>query len=460
MIIPAGRQAASSAGSGGLGPQTKAWETPLEEIFGVDGALNANAVRGRVFRVLRESVPILDVGVNKIKRLVGTFSIDCDGNTRAQEFVDDFLRTVLVNDLNFGMHNVVTQAIDSGLEQGNGFVELVPTALENGVDRLLNANSERVGFAKVDGRWVLGSIQRGAVRVKPFDRPEFVYQVAPDKRNGQPSGTSLFYGLPFVGNVFQRIIKTIDNQLQKVGDPSFFLVVEPGNFPINNPIEGMKKSYEIAGQVSDKLKASTKALMQKRRMGKMTDLHTVAPPGGTVKISTLGADADVMPLEVPMRTILEMFAAKTEIPPAFFGFSWSTSERMTTEQRKMLAKSITGYRTATEPAIDRIIWYALNFAGYAGTKFKIVWDEIGLQDAVETAKARLYNSQAANKEIASAVWLLDCGLVSAAEVVEDLQRKKILPAKLSMNTNEMIEDLRRRAYARFAAKNAHNLLTE
>jgi len=67
MIIPAGRQAASSAGSGGLGPQTKAWETPLEEIFGVDGALNANAVRGRVFRVLRESVPILDVGVNKIK---------------------------------------------------------------------------------------------------------------------------------------------------------------------------------------------------------------------------------------------------------------------------------------------------------------------------------------------------------------------------------------------------------
>jgi hypothetical protein len=458
MIIPAKRRQAAGSGSGGLGPQTKAWETPLEEIFGMDGALSANAVKGKVFRVLRESIPLLDVGINKIKRLCGTFSVDCQGNTRAQEFINAFIRDVLVNDLNFGMQNAVIQAIDSALEQGNGYVELVPTALENGVEGLYNANSERVGFTKVDGRWALGAIQRGTGKVKPFDRPEFIYQVAPDKRKGQPSGVSMLYGLPFVGNVFQRIVKTIDNQLQKVGDPSFVLVVEPGNFPSSNPIQGMKQAHEIAGGVTTALKSDMKELMKLRRQGKMTDLHTTAPPGGTVKISTLGADAEVMPLEVPMRTIMEMFCAKTEIPPAFFGFSWSSTERMTTEQRKMLAKSIGAYRVALEGMIDAVLWWAFNFAGFSGTKYTISWDEVGLQDEVETAKARLYGAQAEEKEIRSAIWLLDSGFVTAEEVIEDLQRKGILPAKLSASRANVLQELRKRAYARYSAVIANDLL--
>ena len=129
--------------------------------------------------------------------------------------------------------------------------------------------------------------------------------------------------------------------------------------------------------------------MQDTRSGSVRDFVAV----GDVDIQVIGADAPVLDSEVPVRQILEQVVAKTGIPPFMLGLSWSSTERMSSQQADLLTTEITAIRRNLTPVVERICRLWLRMHGY-GCGFQVVWDDINLQDQVEEARAELYRQQA------------------------------------------------------------------
>ena len=83
---------------------------------------------------------------------------------------------------------------------------------------------------------------------------------------------------------------------------------------------------------------------------------------GDVDIKVIGADSQVLDSEVPVRQILEQLVARTGIPPFLLGLSWSSTERMSTQQADMMTSELTAIRRGLEPVVERIceLWLALH----------------------------------------------------------------------------------------------------
>ena len=109
---------------------------------------------------------------------------------------------------------------------------------------------------------------------------------------------------------------------------------------------------------------------------------------GDVSIKVIGADNQILDSEIPVRQMLEQIVAKLGIPPFLLGLSWSTTEKMSTQQADILTSELEAYRRILNPIIFKIcsMWSKLN--GYSDN-FEISWSNINLQDEVELANARL-----------------------------------------------------------------------
>lgn len=118
---------------------------------------------------------------------------------------------------------------------------------------------------------------------------------------------------------------------------------------------------------------------------------------GDVSIRVIGADNQILDSDIPVRQLLEQIVAKLGVPPFLLGLSWSSTERMSSQQADLLTSELESYRRLLEPVIEKIcrIWLLLN--GYS-ERMEIVWEDISLQDTVDLSGARLKNAQAAKLE--------------------------------------------------------------
>ena len=111
----------------------------------------------------------------------------------------------------------------------------------------------------------------------------------------------------------------------------------------------------------------------------------------------IGADNPMPDTEVPVRQILEQLIARTGIPPFMLGLSWSSTERMSSQQADLMTSEITAIRRSVEPAIERICETWLRLNGWGGS-VDVEWADINLQDEVEQARAALYRRQAEERK--------------------------------------------------------------
>ena len=159
----------------------------------------------------------------------------------------------------------------------------------------------------------------------------------------------------------------------------YSVVYKPGD--ASGQIDAQERSEQIAEQWSQ--------AMQESRHGVVRDFVAV----GDVQIKVIGADGQILDSEVPVRQILEQLVAKTGLPPFLLGLSWSSTERMSSQQADMLTSEITALRRTLTPMVERVCRLWLRLHGY-GCRFAVEWDDINLQDLVEEAKAELYREQA------------------------------------------------------------------
>lgn len=82
------------------------------------------------------------------------------------------------------------------------------------------------------------------------------------------------------------------------------------------------------------------------------------------------------------------------------GLSWSSTERMSTQQADILTTELEAYRRILTPVITKIgnMYLALNGIQ---CDLKVIWNKITLQDEKDKAQAQLYMAQAnkINKEV-------------------------------------------------------------
>lgn len=186
--------------------------------------------------------------------------------------------------------------------------------------------------------------------------------------------------MPFLTGILLKIYQAMGMNWERMGNVRFAVVCKPGE-------DGLERTcaQERCRQIAQEWSAA----MQAGKNGGVRDFVAV----GDVDIKVIGADNQVLDSEVPVRQILEQLIAKTGIPPFLLGLSWSSTERMSTQQADMMTSEITALRRSLDPVVERICELWLRVHGYGG-RVEVRWDDINLQDQVEEARAELYREQA------------------------------------------------------------------
>ena len=326
-----------------------------------------------LYRALRENVPVIDAAVCKLRRLIGEFTVTCrDG--RAQEELERFLDGVQVNAAGTGIHEFLGIYLEELITYGTAVGEMVTAGGE--LQALYNAGLGNLDLESDGALGIKVSVLEAGGR-RPCPYPELLLVSALNPAAGSPWGTSLLRGLPFVSSVLLRIYHTLGVNWERLGDV---------RFAVTCSADGVSNAAERARQMAGEWK---------RVMTSKSPRDFVAV--GDVSIKAIGADSQMLESQVPVRQMLEQIVAKLGLPPFLLGLSWSSTERMSSQQADVLTSELEAYRRVLTPVARKICRTWLALKGYE-PECSICWEEITMQDEVDHANARLAAARAAKLE--------------------------------------------------------------
>lgn len=330
-----------------------------------------------LYRALREAVPIIDAAICKTVRLIGEFKVQ-SLDTSAQKTLDEFLDSVDCGTAK-GIMPFIYSYLDCLLTFGTAVGEMVLSADGSSLMALYNADLSDITLKQ--GNSPLDIIVcRRDVQAEQIPYQPLVLKTLLNPQPGTCKGTSVMQGLPFVSSVLLKIFNSVGTNWDRVGNVRFAVTYKPSSD--TSGVTAQKRATEIAQQWS-------KAMRSKQ----VCDFVSV----GDVSIKVIGAENQIPDCDIPIKHLLEQIVAKLSIPPFLLGLSWSSTERMSSQQADILTSELEYYRTLLNPVIKQIcsMWLRLN--GY-GDGVKIEWSNINLQDETELARARLLNAQAESLE--------------------------------------------------------------
>ena len=328
-----------------------------------------------LFKSLREAVPIIDAAIGKLVRLLGTFKVKCE-NEYAEESLECFLSEVDVGGTRKGIYAFVSSFFDELLTFGTAVGEIVTDGVQ--IRSLYLSDLKNVSLkAGENPLEIIVSAQNENGTFIPVKYPDLILRSVHNPEPGKIYGTSILKGLPFVSDILLKIFNTIGINWERVGNVRFAVTYKPQN-------DALDKAYakDRAKQVAEQWRKAME------KTGPVKDFVAV----GDVQIKAIGADNQILESEVPVRQMLEQIIAKLGIPPFLLGLSWSTTERMSSQQADILTSEIESYQREIEPIIRKICKTHLLLNGL-DCDFKIEWNDITLQDISEISKSRYYEAQ-------------------------------------------------------------------
>ena len=331
----------------------------------------------RMYRQVREAVPVLDAAVGKLIRLCGGFTVACPGK-QAEERLKEFLKTVNCGRGQRGIDSFLSGYLDSLLTCGRAVGEMVVSdghlkaVCWGDVTRLEIREGDSVLDAKL---W--GPDENGVMRPLPYQNLLLFTTLNPEPEH--PYGVSMFRGMPFLAEILMKIYNTLGVNWERAGNVRYSVICRNGENL--DPAAAQERGNQIAGEWA--------RAMEDGQNGMVRDFVAV----GDVEIRVIGGESPILDSEVPVRQILEQLVAKTGLPPFLLGLSWSSTERMSAQQADLLTSELWALRRAVAPALERICRMYLALEGL-DPRVELVWDEISLQDISEQAKAEYYLAQA------------------------------------------------------------------
>ena len=331
----------------------------------------------RVYREMREAIPVLDAAVSKMVRLCGGFQVQCrDKNAQAR--LNTFLQEMPCGRGQMGMDSFLSAYLDSLLTYGRAVGEMV---VSGGRLRAVcwgdvTALEVQEGGNMLD-TVLWGMDDHGHMRPLPYQHLLLFTTLHPEPAH--PYGVSMFRGMPFLADILLKIYNTLGTNWERAGNVRYSIICKGGE-----ELDG------AAAQERGRLVAAEWArAMEDSKNGTVRDFVAV----GDVEIKVIGGEAPILDSEVPVRQILEQLVAKTGLPPFLLGLSWSTTERMSTQQADILTSELWALRRAVEPVMRKVCRTFLALEGL-DDRFEILWDDISLQDITQEAQAELYRAQA------------------------------------------------------------------
>ena len=331
----------------------------------------------RLYRAIREGVPIVDAAIWKLVRLCGGVRVRCREES-AQEGMDRFWKQVDTGWGQRGIQSFLDRYLDDLFTCGRALGEIVLSPDGRDIAAVLRADPEQVEARQGDSPLDFRLCLRGAGEPEELPWQELLLFTPFQPTGDSPCGVSLLRSMPFLAGILLKIFQATGQNWERAGNLRFAVVLKPGE---DEGAFAQERCRQIAGEWS--------SAMQAGREGTVRDFVAV----GDVDIKVIGADSPILDSQVPVRQILEQLVARTGIPPFMLGLSWSSTERMSAQQSDLLTSEVTAIRRSLEPALLRVSELWLRLHGYDG-RAELEWEDINLQDLVEEAKADLYRAQA------------------------------------------------------------------
>ena len=328
-----------------------------------------------LYKSLRDTVPVIDAALDKIVRLMGSFNVVCT-DKGVENRLGQFLRSVRSGGQPCGIYGFLSVYMSQLLTYGTAVGEIVVTGSGRDIYSLVNVPLKNIEL-RFDENLIDVLVCPSGACAEPFEYQELLCVSQLNPEPGKPGGVSVLHGLPFVSDILMKIYTSIGINWERVGNVRFAVTYKPSG----DSDRAMSKAR--ACQIADEW---SKAM---RNEQSVSDFVSV----GDVSIKVIGADNQVLDSEVPVRQMLEQIVAKLSVPPFLLGLSWSTTERMSSQQADILTSELEHYRRILSGVIERIVGVWLRLHGYE-TDFEVIWDNINLQDELDLARAQLYRAQA------------------------------------------------------------------
>ena len=331
----------------------------------------------RIYREMREALPVLDAAVGKMVRLCGGFEVKCR-NPQAQERLNVFLEMMPCGRGQMGIESFLSGYLDSLLTYGRAVGELVVVGGKLRAVCWGDVTALEVEEGNDSLDVVLWGRDRfGLMRPLPYQHLLLFTTMHPEPAH--PYGVSMFRGMPFLADILLKIYNTIGTNWERAGNIRYSVICKGAENL--DPTAAQERGKAVAEQWAK--------AMEDGKNGTVRDFVAV----GDVEIKVIGGEAPILDSEVPVRQILEQLVAKTGLPPFLLGLSWSTTERMSTQQADLLTSELWALRRTVEPAMRKICQTFLALEGL-DNRVELLWDDISLQDITQQAQAELYGAQA------------------------------------------------------------------
>ncbi len=331
----------------------------------------------RIYRQLREAIPVLDAAVGKLVRLSGGFGVKCrDKETQAA--LEKFLKFMPSGYGQVGIDSFLSCYVDSLLTYGRAVGEIVMAG--NRVRGVCWGDVTQLEVSQGDSPMEVelwGPDEKGLLRPLPY--PQLLLFTAMNPEPAHPYGVSIFRGMPFLADILMKIYAAIGSNWERAGNVRYSVICK-GEENMD-PATAQERGKQVAGEWA--------RAMEDSKTGTVRDFVAV----GDVQIKVIGAESPILDSQVPVRQILEQLVAKTGLPPFLLGLNWSTTERMSTQQADILTSEIWALRRTVEPALTKICKMFLACEGF-DDRVEILWNDISLQDITQEAQAALYQAQA------------------------------------------------------------------
>ena len=416
--------------TGGAAAAVQVRERGGHPFAALRGYMPLGGADAALYRSVREAVPIVDAAIGKLVRLSGGFRVLCE-DERAQEELGEFLRTVNVGHAQVGFNAFLDKYLDSLLTNGRAVGEIVPDAEGREIAAVLCHRVEqlalREGETALDVRFC-GYDAAGRLRELPRQELVLFTPLLPESEN--PYGVSLLRSMPFMAELLSRIYYAVGQNWERCGNVRFAVVYKP---------QGEEPDGALARERAELLAQEWSGAMQETRGGSVRDFVSV----GDVSIRAIGAD-NVMPdCEVPVRQILEQLVAKTGLPPFLLGLSWSSTERMSSQQADMLTSEITALRRTLTPMVERVcrLWLRLHGYGFWMDRLRAMaqlYDSVRIDHFI--GFANYYSVKAGEKTARNGKWVIGPGKAFFAAVKKKVPELKVVAEDLGA-VNDRVRNL-------------------
>ena len=180
----------------------------------------------RVYREMREAIPVLDAAVGKMVRLCGGFQVKC-GSPEAQRRLNSFLEMMPCGRGQQGIESFLSGYLDSLLTYGRAVGELVVAG--GRLRAVCWGDVTKLEIQEGDNALdtvLWGMDEHGLMRPLPYQNLLLFTTWHPEPAH--PYGVSLFRGMPFLADILLKIYNTIGVNWERAGNLRYSVTCKGG----------------------------------------------------------------------------------------------------------------------------------------------------------------------------------------------------------------------------------------